>query len=125
MLDISHHTLVHGDFDPSNILVLNKHNIWHVSGVIDWEFTHKGNIMRDIAHMLRYRREVTPSFTEGFIDGLTEKIMLPPNWEKVVDIHNVLALLESLAYRTNAKTQPKRYRDILRLLHQLQKVIRK
>jgi aminoglycoside phosphotransferase (APT) family kinase protein len=39
--------LVHGDYGPNNVLV--HPNAFHVTGVVDWEWTHRGQPLEDLA----------------------------------------------------------------------------
>jgi GrpB-like predicted nucleotidyltransferase (UPF0157 family) len=117
--DAAEDRLVHGDFDPSNILVQKVEGRWQVSGVLDWEFAHAGSPMQDMANMLRYRDEVSDGFCQGFLKGVSQYLVLPSTWEITVDLCNVTALLDCLVDRTDIKKQPKRYEDVCRLLSAL------
>lgn len=44
--------LVHGDFDPANILVDQINGSWVVTGILDWEFAFSGSYLWDVANML-------------------------------------------------------------------------
>ncbi len=62
--------LVHGDFDPANILVDKINGSWVVTGVFDWEFAFSGTYLWDVANMLRYAHKMPPEFQSSFIDAL-------------------------------------------------------
>ena len=47
--------LVHGDFNPTNILIKNG----EVSGVLDWEYSHSGTLFMDIGTFSVTRTLVT------------------------------------------------------------------
>ncbi len=49
----SEKNLVHGDFDPANILVDKINGVWKVVGILDWEFAFSGSVLWDVANMLR------------------------------------------------------------------------
>ena len=108
--------LVHGDFDPANILVDYQQGQWHVSGILDWEFAHSGSPLLDIANMLRYAHYMPLVFKDAFIKGLqTNGMILPVTWEKSVILLNILSLLDCLA-RSSPARQPNRCQDICQLL---------
>lgn len=46
----SHACLVHGDFNPTNILIKNN----QVSGILDWEYCHSGTPYMDLGNLLRH-----------------------------------------------------------------------
>jgi Ser/Thr protein kinase RdoA (MazF antagonist) len=119
LLTTTGNVFLHGDLDPSNILVEKVAGRWRISGILDWEFAHIGSPFQDIAHMLIYRREVTPLYTQGYLNGVQKYITLPQNLSKIIDAYNAITLIESLANRTDAKLKPNRYRDIINLLDQL------
>ena len=58
--------LVHGDFNPTNVLI-NKRV---VSGVLDWEYGHSGTPYMDIVNLLRntlpdYHRQIKAGLESG------------------------------------------------------------
>lgn len=103
--------LVHGDFDPSNILVKEIDGKWKVSAALDWEFSFSGSSLWDIANMLRYRHKMPKEFQDCFIKNLS----LPNDWEAQIDTLNLTALLDLLS-RTDAAKEPNRFADITDLI---------
>ena len=117
--DMKNPVLVHGDFDPANILVIKQNNKWKLSTILDWEFAHSGTFMQDVANMLRYSSQLSKEYEESFIKGLREQnINLPEDWEKSVDLLNLIALLDCLV-RDNPALRPKRLRDIKNLINSI------
>jgi aminoglycoside phosphotransferase (APT) family kinase protein len=84
--------LVHGDFNPGNILIHNG----EVSGVLDWEFSLSGTPYMDIGNLLRnldeqYHAEVYAGLTAGGMN-------LPRDWKeraRLVDLSSHLEFLTS------------------------------
>ncbi len=110
------HHLVHGDFDPANILVNNSTGTWHISGILDFEFSFSGSVLWDVANMLRYAHHMPPQFQNAFIAGLEQKgLSLPKNWQIKVSFFNILSLLDCLK-RTTSQTQPHQSADIHNLI---------
>ncbi|MFJ2707068.1 phosphotransferase [Streptomyces sp. NPDC087428] len=62
-------SLVHGDFNPKNILVRQCAGQWAVAAVLDWELAFSGSPLFDVGNMLRFAHEYPPAFTTGFVDG--------------------------------------------------------
>lgn len=62
--------LVHGDFDPANILMEKVNGTWSVTGILDWEFAFSGSVLWDAANMLRYAHKMPPEFESSFIEAL-------------------------------------------------------
>lgn len=111
--------LVHGDFDPANILVNKVNGEWKVSGVLDWEFAFSGSIMYDIANMLRYAHEMPPVFQEAFISGVASGgITLPQNWRITAHLLNLVALLDCLK-RSDPIRHINKCADIRRLINHI------
>lgn len=89
--------LVHGDFNPSNILVAPDGEI---SAILDWEFAHSGNLWGDIGNLLRYRgialpHSVKPQLLEGLRDG---GFTPPKDWyacSLLADLSSALEFLSS------------------------------
>lgn len=106
------HQLVHGDFDPANILVDNVTGDWKVTGILDWEFAFSGSFLWDVANMLRYSHQMPERFEGAFLQGLTQGgIVLPQGWQITIQLLNLIALLDCLE-RTQLKNCPKQCADI-------------
>jgi thiamine kinase-like enzyme len=115
--------IVHGDFDPANILVDKINGSWIITGILDWEFAFSGLYLWDIANMLRYAHKMPPEFQKSFIDSLKKNgIKFHRSWRKTVHLMNLLSLLDCLK-RSDPKKQPNRCTDILELItHTLAKL---
>ena len=108
--------LVHGDFDPANILVDKINGSWVVTGVLDWEFAFSGSCLWDVANMLRYAHKMPPEFQNSFIDALQRNgIKLPPAWRTTAHLLNLSSLLDLLK-RSDPQRHPKRCADIRELI---------
>tara|TARA_Y100001968_G_C19452332_1_gene769552 strand:- start:8277 stop:9266 length:990 start_codon:yes stop_codon:yes gene_type:complete len=107
--------LVHGDFDPANILVERQNGQWCITGIFDWEFSFSGSPLWDIANMLRYAHEMPATFEDCFIHGLKTGYNLPPNWHISINLLNLLSLLDCLV-RSSIKNEPNRCQDIRALI---------
>ena len=69
--------LVHGDFNPTNILVYKG----AVTGILDWEFSHAGSPYMDIGNLLRHLNpihlgEIEAGLVAGGLNG-------PGDWATV------------------------------------------
>jgi len=70
LLDLSSRTcLVHGDFNPKNLLVDRD---GAVTGVLDWEFAHAGGPLGDLGNLLRFERD--PVFTEAVLTAFATRV---------------------------------------------------
>jgi len=108
--------LVHGDFDPVNILVDKINGSWSVTGILDWEFAFSGSCLWDVANMLRYAHKMPPEFQNSFIDALEKHgIKLPEHWRTTTHLLNLLSLLDLLK-RSDPKDHPHRCADIRELI---------
>ena len=84
--------LVHGDFNPTNILIDDG----VVSGVLDWEYCHSGTPYMDIGNLLRH----TPAEYHGQIKAGLEAggMAVPSDWierAQLVDLTSHLEFLTS------------------------------
>lgn len=110
--------LIHGDFNPANILVRKERGRWGVSGILDWEFAFSGSPLWDIANFLRYAHTQDSLFQTVFLEGFKRGGgSLPDAWEITIDLLNLLALLDILALRTTPQ-QVNKITDIQGLLAQ-------
>lgn len=108
--------LVHGDFDPANILVHQVNGVWEISAVLDWEFAFSGSILCDIANMLRYAHKMPILFKSAFIKSLEHHgIVMPVNCDTLTSLLNILALVDCLQ-NTKPELCPKRCQDIQELI---------
>ncbi|MFN7039383.1 MAG: phosphotransferase family protein [Alphaproteobacteria bacterium] len=113
------HNLVHGDYDPANILVEEKEDKWKVSAILDWEFAFSGSSLVDIANMVRYAHKLPSTFTESFMLGLKEGgLILEDNWQTAVNLINLISLLELLT-RSSLNQHPNRCKDLKELIEYL------
>jgi aminoglycoside phosphotransferase (APT) family kinase protein len=82
--------LVHGDFNPTNILIKDG----AVSGVLDWEYCHSGTTYMDIVNLLRH----TPAEYHGEIKAGLEAggMDLPKDWMERAELVDLTSHLEFL-----------------------------
>jgi aminoglycoside phosphotransferase (APT) family kinase protein len=84
--------LVHGDYNPTNILIQNG----EVSGILDWEFSHSGSPYMDIGNLLRNTDE---KYHKDIFEGLNDGGMnLPHDWREramLIDISSQVEFLTS------------------------------
>jgi GrpB-like predicted nucleotidyltransferase (UPF0157 family) len=108
--------LVHGDFDPANILVDKINDSLVVTGILDWEFAFSGSYLWDVANMLRYAHKIPPEFQNSFIDALQRNgVKLPDGWRTTIHLLNLSSLLDLLK-RSYPKDHPHRCADIRELI---------
>lgn len=102
-------SLVHSDFNGSNILMSRESGHWRTAAVLDWEFAHSGSSLFDIGIMLRHDRTLHPAFEPGFISGFVDGGGgLPVGWKqltKLLDLLNLCELLDSPTGRGSLVTE--------------------
>lgn len=85
-------SLVHGDFNPSNVLVHEG----ELSAVLDWEWSHAGTPYMDIGNLLRnIDSEHHEAIRQGLVDGGFD---LPDDWKEraaLIDLSSHLEFLSS------------------------------
>ena len=113
LLDACQPTLVHGDFDPANILVVKENNSWKISALLDFEFAFSGSYLQDIANMLRYAHKMPQAFKDCFLQGFDSA--LPKNYEEICKLLNISALLDILS-RSDPSKRPIITADINELI---------
>ncbi|MEE8584250.1 MAG: phosphotransferase [Acidobacteriota bacterium] len=83
--------LVHGDFNPSNILIRDG----RVSGILDWECSHSGSPCMDIGNLLRHLDSSLHGLVEqGLRDG---GMHLPDDWKERAQLVDLTSHLEFLS----------------------------
>jgi aminoglycoside phosphotransferase (APT) family kinase protein len=94
------HRLVHGDFNPTNILIHRG----KVSGILDWEFCHSGTPYMDIGNLLR---NTASNYHCKIKQGLEATGMkLPDDWKERAELVDMTSQLEFLT--SNRSTSFKR-----------------
>ncbi|QRN04938.1 phosphotransferase [Legionella sp. MW5194] len=110
--------LVHGDYDPANLLVDKMDGAWRITAILDWEFAFAGSPLWDVANMLRYAHAMPVSWVSSFVGGLQATCLLPDQWQVTIRLLNLASLLDCLC-RTDPVRQPRRLHDILTLMDTL------
>ncbi len=111
--------LVHGDYDPANILVNKSNSIWKVSAILDWEFAFAGSWLCDVSLMLRYAHKLPKVFEQSFLQGLDEAgLSLPNDWDITVNLLNLVSLLYCLVQCPPTK-RPNQCADLCQLITRL------
>lgn len=103
--------LVHGDFNPDNIII--DENSFEVAVLLDWEFAFSGSYLFDIGTLFRF--DVPSLFEETFITAYEEysNRKLPQDWKKRVkiqDLSNLVGLLNT------SRNRPTLIQDIKQLI---------
>jgi len=89
--------LVHGDFNPENILVERRGERWATAAVLDWEFSFSGTPLVDVGNMLRYAAEMPGEFEQEFVRGyLDGGGRLPREWKRISKLVDLLSLCQFL-----------------------------
>ncbi|MEU8702585.1 phosphotransferase [Streptomyces sp. NPDC048680] len=90
-------SLVHGDFNPKNILVQRRAGQWAVAAVLDWELAFSGSPLFDVGNVLRFAHEYPPAFSAGFVDGFRGgRGRLPADWLRLSRTLDLFALADIL-----------------------------
>ena len=89
-------SLVHGDFNPDNILINEK--TLTISAILDWEYAFSGSFLFDIGTALRF--DVPSHYEKTFIEvyEAERNIKLPPEWRKMIklqDLSNLVGLINT------------------------------
>jgi aminoglycoside phosphotransferase (APT) family kinase protein len=82
--------LVHGDFNPTNILVYKG----AVTGILDWEFSHVGSPYMDIGNLLRHTDPMHHGEIEaGLVAG---GLNVPSDWRRKAEFADLSSHLQFL-----------------------------
>lgn len=116
--------LLHGDYDPANLLVDRANGRWKISCVLDWEFAFSGSPLQDVANMLRYAHHMPKIYETSFITGLQNGgVNLPEDWRLRIDLLNLIALLDPPDCLDRIQ-RPNRCADICELIeHILSRIV--
>ncbi|WP_181350879.1 phosphotransferase family protein [Thalassobacillus sp. CUG 92003] len=109
-----HHTLVHSDFNPLNILVEERGSQLDITAILDWEFAMSGSPLMDIGNILRYENPTNSAFLPSFISSyLDHGGVLPDKWLQKAKLLDLIALCDLL---NKDKCDEVRIRDLKQLI---------
>lgn len=94
--------LCHGDAAQTNILIKKTGKKYHVSGIIDFEFTRASGPTHDFFSGLR-SFEKKYRYRASLIKGYSKWGRLPKEWEKLIFLYNWIGHLNQLTKITGAK----------------------
>jgi Ser/Thr protein kinase RdoA (MazF antagonist) len=101
--------LVHGDFNPKNLLV--DPATGGVTGVLDWEFAYAGAPLGDVGNLLRFEQD--PVFTGAVAGAYADRAPdVPADWLELARALDLYALID-LAARRQANPVVDAARDLL------------
>jgi len=114
--DETDRSLVHADFNPANILVVENKGELEISGILDWQFSFSGSSLFDVANMLRYAHKMPDDYQNSFLEGLlSTHYQLPNSWQITTHLLNILLLLDCLS-RSVPENSPNQTEDIKELI---------
>lgn len=91
--------LVHGDYNPKNVLAERHGDGWRLTAVLDWEFALVATPLFDVGNVLRFAPDRPPGFEEGFVTGYTEAGgVLPDGWREISRAVDLFALVQFLTH---------------------------
>ena len=85
--------LVHGDFNPTNLLVRSRAQGAQVAAVLDWEFALAGAPIIDLANLLRDADEMPACF----VDAVMETIRTNAEWSSG-DVRARMQLIDLMSH---------------------------
>jgi aminoglycoside phosphotransferase (APT) family kinase protein len=88
--------LVHGDFNPKNLLV--DPATGGVTGVLDWEFAYAGAPLADLGNLLRFEQD--PVFAGAVTGAYADRAPdVPDDWLEIARALDLYALIDLAARR--------------------------
>jgi aminoglycoside phosphotransferase (APT) family kinase protein len=96
--------LVHGDFNPSNILLRRAGAARQVAAILDWEYALSGIPAMDFANLMRPPLGTSEAFADGLARGYRRAGgTLPQNWRPISRLADLFAWADILGRpETNA-----------------------
>jgi len=109
--------LVHGDCNPSNLLLRARGSGWAVAAMLDWEFALSAVPALDFATLLRPGVADRPGFRAGLAQGYRDGGgVLPRDWEMIAGIADLFAWADMLS---RPGRDPAVTRDATRVMRRL------
>jgi aminoglycoside phosphotransferase (APT) family kinase protein len=94
------HRLVHGDFNPKNMLAERRDGRWRLTAVLDWEYAFSSSPLFDVGNLLRHPRPA--GFADGFLAGFRHGGGgLPPDWRRISQALDLYSLADLLTRPTD------------------------
>ena len=102
--------LVHGDFNPKNLLV--DPATGGVTGVLDWEYAYAGAPLGDLGNLLRFEtdREFTGAVAQAYADRAPD---VPDNWVELARALDLFALFDLAGRETTGNPVVAGARELL------------
>ncbi len=108
--------LIHGDYDPTNLIVKKIDGRYKIISILDWEASLSSHYLFDMGIFLRYSDRLPVSYEESFVMGITDSgIKLPSNWKVIAKLFDLIALINVLSSNLN-KNMPNFKIDVKSLI---------
>ncbi len=78
-------TLVHGDFEPRNIMIRKENNNWKISGLFDFEFSESRIREYDFLKLRRYGYFDDPKIKRALLKGYSKYQKIGKDFDKKVE----------------------------------------
>ncbi|SFD06726.1 phosphotransferase family protein [Clostridium uliginosum] len=112
-------SLVHGDFQGTNILIKDKRLV----GIIDWEFAMAGHSLADVGQFFRYKRYFNKDLMNIFEEEYNKysKNKLIKEWYKIAKLRDLVNLIQLISAE---EEMPNKYREIKEIILETIEVFR-
>jgi aminoglycoside phosphotransferase (APT) family kinase protein len=104
-------SLVHGDFQGTNILINNG----RLSGILDWEFAMAGHPLADIGQFFRYEEYFNTNLLKAFENEYNRNsdYKLEKDWYKISKLRDLINLIQLIDGEEN---MPNKYANIKHII---------
>lgn len=107
--EVDDHSLAHGDFKLSNLLIKTTGGAPKVAAILDWEYAFSGSLLFDLAIFLRHKKTLSYPLAAGVERAFsTLDYSLPKNFiaiTETLDLMNLLGFLRGSQNRENLYAQ--------------------
>lgn len=106
-------SLVHGDFNATNVVVCERAGRMVGATIIDWEYAHSGCSLLDVGKMLRGTTHYG-DFRRGLVVGYTQDAgHLPFGWAHKAEALDLLSALDSLGSDSEVEEERRRVMSVV------------
>lgn len=104
-------SLVHGDFQGTNILIKNG----KLSGILDWEFAMAGHPLADIGQFFRYEEYFNINLLKVFENEYNKNsdYKLEKDWYKISKLRDLINLIQLIDGEENMPNKYANIKDII------------